>query len=253
MRTFRCHIHDNNAHLFRIGNYRIFQESTTAWCPEREEHGYYLTPAFKCSTNPRVTTAHRWTAVDLSAKLDKPTGRSYSVCLVVDLTRLSGRMLLQQGRPLVLRRDLPVFPPRRPLPAGVGVPVSRGKSRYPSCADFLMLSWVIGNLLPDISSVDQRDASWAQEHLSAEHLRDRTAILGRRAQDSLHRPPVHRLQRCPLPWATRARRALHPNWQVAGGRIRRNRRRRIGLGLWRCLERQRQRGRTISWWHGSNL
>ncbi|OJT02011.1 hypothetical protein TRAPUB_7545 [Trametes pubescens] len=57
----------------QIGNYRIFQQSTTAWCPEREEHGYYLTPAFKCSTNPRVTTAHRWSAVDLAAKLDKPT------------------------------------------------------------------------------------------------------------------------------------------------------------------------------------
>ncbi|EIW61013.1 uncharacterized protein TRAVEDRAFT_19515 [Trametes versicolor FP-101664 SS1] len=57
----------------QIGNYRIFQQSTTTWCPEREEHGYYLTPAFKCSTNPRVTTAHRWSAVDLAAKLDKPT------------------------------------------------------------------------------------------------------------------------------------------------------------------------------------
>ncbi|KAI9069472.1 hypothetical protein FKP32DRAFT_1682906 [Trametes sanguinea] len=57
----------------QIGNYRVFQESTTTWCPEREEHGYYLTPAFKCNTNPRVTTAHRWSAVDISAKLDKPT------------------------------------------------------------------------------------------------------------------------------------------------------------------------------------
>ncbi|KAJ3001075.1 hypothetical protein NUW54_g6662 [Trametes sanguinea] len=57
----------------QIGNYRVFQESTTTWCPEREEHGYYLTPVFKCNTNPRVTTAHRWSAVDLSAKLDKPT------------------------------------------------------------------------------------------------------------------------------------------------------------------------------------
>ncbi|KAL7282894.1 hypothetical protein ACG7TL_002309 [Trametes sanguinea] len=57
----------------QIGNYRVFQESTTTWCPEREEHGYYLTPVFKCSTNPRVSTAHRWSAVDLSARLDKPT------------------------------------------------------------------------------------------------------------------------------------------------------------------------------------
>ncbi|KAI0628822.1 hypothetical protein C8Q77DRAFT_1220668 [Trametes polyzona] len=59
--------------LDRIGNYRVFQQMTTTWCPEREEHGYYLTPLFKCTTNPRVTTAHRWSVVDLTAKLDKPT------------------------------------------------------------------------------------------------------------------------------------------------------------------------------------
>ncbi|KAI0333115.1 hypothetical protein GY45DRAFT_1272653 [Cubamyces sp. BRFM 1775] len=57
----------------QIGNYRVFQQSTTTWCPEREEHGYYLTPIYKCSTNPRVNTAHRWSAVDIAAKLDKPT------------------------------------------------------------------------------------------------------------------------------------------------------------------------------------
>ncbi|KAI0668335.1 hypothetical protein C8Q78DRAFT_1046633 [Trametes maxima] len=57
----------------QVGNYRVFQQSTTTWCPEREEHGYYLTPVFKCSTNPRVNTAHRWSVVDLSTKLDKPT------------------------------------------------------------------------------------------------------------------------------------------------------------------------------------
>ncbi|KAH9857469.1 hypothetical protein C2E23DRAFT_899910 [Lenzites betulinus] len=57
----------------QVGNYRVFQHATTTWCPEREEHGYYLTPVFKCNTNPRVSTAHRWSAVDLATKLDKPT------------------------------------------------------------------------------------------------------------------------------------------------------------------------------------
>ncbi|KAI8974237.1 hypothetical protein BD414DRAFT_424545, partial [Trametes punicea] len=61
----------------QIGNYRVFQQATTTWCPEREEHGYYLTPVFKCSTNPRVSTAHRWSAVDITAKLDKPTAECF--------------------------------------------------------------------------------------------------------------------------------------------------------------------------------
>lgn len=34
-----------------------------------------LSPVFKCSTNPRVATAHRWTSVDLVAKLNQPTGK----------------------------------------------------------------------------------------------------------------------------------------------------------------------------------
>ncbi|KAI0747769.1 hypothetical protein C8Q80DRAFT_1168343 [Daedaleopsis nitida] len=62
----------------QLGNYRVFQQSTTTWCPEREEHGYCLTPVFKCSTNPRVTTAHRWFAVDISARLDTPTECFYN-------------------------------------------------------------------------------------------------------------------------------------------------------------------------------
>ncbi|CCM04570.1 uncharacterized protein FIBRA_06751 [Fibroporia radiculosa] len=56
----------------QLGNYRVFQQSTTAWCPEREEHGYFLTPAFKCHTNPRVSTAHRWVVVNMSSKLNRP-------------------------------------------------------------------------------------------------------------------------------------------------------------------------------------
>ncbi|PIL33083.1 hypothetical protein GSI_04532 [Ganoderma sinense ZZ0214-1] len=62
----------------QLGNYRVFQQSTTTWCPEREEHGYFLTPVFKCSTNPRVNTAHRWTVADISGKLDKPTECFYN-------------------------------------------------------------------------------------------------------------------------------------------------------------------------------
>ncbi|EIM82308.1 uncharacterized protein STEHIDRAFT_160857 [Stereum hirsutum FP-91666 SS1] len=52
-----------------LQNYRILQELTTTWCPAREEHGYFLTPVFKCTTNPRVTTAHRWTKVDVLGRM----------------------------------------------------------------------------------------------------------------------------------------------------------------------------------------
>ncbi|KAI0344975.1 hypothetical protein BDW22DRAFT_983491 [Trametopsis cervina] len=58
----------------QLSNFRIFQEATTFWCPDREEHGYYVTPVFKCNTNPRVPTAHRWTSVDLSISTDCSTG-----------------------------------------------------------------------------------------------------------------------------------------------------------------------------------
>ncbi|KAJ7310589.1 hypothetical protein DFH08DRAFT_792024 [Mycena albidolilacea] len=63
---------------FPLSNYRVLQELTTSWCPEREEHGYLLTPLFKCSTNPRVATAHRWTAVDVVARMNKPTECFYN-------------------------------------------------------------------------------------------------------------------------------------------------------------------------------
>ncbi|EGO21953.1 hypothetical protein SERLADRAFT_410420 [Serpula lacrymans var. lacrymans S7.9] len=56
----------------------ILQQLTTHWCPEREEHGYLLTPVFKCSTNPRVITAHRWAAVDVIGKMVKPTECFYN-------------------------------------------------------------------------------------------------------------------------------------------------------------------------------
>ncbi|KAI6140412.1 hypothetical protein BKA82DRAFT_4398319 [Pisolithus tinctorius] len=46
---------------------------TTYWCPDREEHGYFLTPVFKCTTNPRVVTAHRWSPVDVLGHMREPT------------------------------------------------------------------------------------------------------------------------------------------------------------------------------------
>ena len=58
-----------------LSNYRILQESTTHWCPEREEHGYYLSPLFKCATNSRVSAAHNWTKADVVGPLSKPTGQ----------------------------------------------------------------------------------------------------------------------------------------------------------------------------------
>ncbi|KAG2075787.1 hypothetical protein BDR04DRAFT_1068673 [Suillus decipiens] len=61
-----------------LSNYRVLGQLTTYWCPDREEHGYMLTPVFKCSTNPRVTTAHRWTAVDVIGTMDRPTECFYN-------------------------------------------------------------------------------------------------------------------------------------------------------------------------------
>ncbi|KAG0692340.1 hypothetical protein DFH29DRAFT_1048614 [Suillus ampliporus] len=61
-----------------LSNYRVLGQLTTHWCPEREEHGYFITPIFKCNTNPRVTTAHRWTAVDVIGTMNKPTECFYN-------------------------------------------------------------------------------------------------------------------------------------------------------------------------------
>ncbi|KAJ6630320.1 hypothetical protein B0H10DRAFT_2349520 [Mycena sp. CBHHK59/15] len=61
-----------------LSNYRVLQELTTSWCPDREEHGYLLTPLFKCNTNPRVATAHRWSMVDVMARMSKPTECFYN-------------------------------------------------------------------------------------------------------------------------------------------------------------------------------
>ncbi|KAJ2929854.1 hypothetical protein H1R20_g7243, partial [Candolleomyces eurysporus] len=56
-----------------LGNYRVFHSTTTTWCPEREEHGFMYVPMFKCNTNPRALTAHRWNAVDVIGRMSKPT------------------------------------------------------------------------------------------------------------------------------------------------------------------------------------
>ncbi|KAE9396761.1 hypothetical protein BT96DRAFT_96421 [Gymnopus androsaceus JB14] len=61
-----------------LANYRVLHQLTTSWCPQREEHGYYLTPAFKCITDPRATTVHRWAPADLTSKMNKPTECFYN-------------------------------------------------------------------------------------------------------------------------------------------------------------------------------
>ncbi|KXN91932.1 hypothetical protein AN958_11317, partial [Leucoagaricus sp. SymC.cos] len=61
-----------------LGNYRVLQSLTTKWCPSREEHGYFYSPIYKCSTNPRVTAAHRWQQVDVTARMKQPTECFYN-------------------------------------------------------------------------------------------------------------------------------------------------------------------------------
>ena len=46
---------------------RQLPELTTSWCPQRQEHRYLFAPVFKPST-------HRWSAVDVMARLNKPIG-----------------------------------------------------------------------------------------------------------------------------------------------------------------------------------
>ena len=60
--------------FYSLNGYRIFHEKTTHWCPDREEHGYFLTPLYKCSTKPRVPTAHQWSEVDPRCRMTSPTG-----------------------------------------------------------------------------------------------------------------------------------------------------------------------------------
>ncbi|KAF9265912.1 hypothetical protein L218DRAFT_1075448 [Marasmius fiardii PR-910] len=62
----------------RLPRYHVLDEMTTYWCPQREEHGYFLTPAFKCTTHPRVNTAHQWSAADVFEGMMKPTDCFYN-------------------------------------------------------------------------------------------------------------------------------------------------------------------------------
>ncbi|KIK96671.1 hypothetical protein PAXRUDRAFT_32236 [Paxillus rubicundulus Ve08.2h10] len=75
-----CSLHEflGNTSGDVLTNHRILAQLTTYWCPEREEHGYFLTPVFKCSTNPRVATAHRWLAVDVIGQMSSPTECFYN-------------------------------------------------------------------------------------------------------------------------------------------------------------------------------
>ncbi|KAI6021151.1 hypothetical protein EDC04DRAFT_2575661, partial [Pisolithus marmoratus] len=68
----------NTTGNIRLKNYRILTQITTYWCPDREEHGYFLTPVFKCTTNPRVITAHQWSAVDVLGHMREPTECFYN-------------------------------------------------------------------------------------------------------------------------------------------------------------------------------
>lgn len=40
-------------------------------------------PMFKCSTNPRTITAHRWNAVDPVGRLAQPTGSVFALAIVM--------------------------------------------------------------------------------------------------------------------------------------------------------------------------
>ena len=71
MRSF----HINGHARYSLNDYRVLHGITTVWCPEREEHGYFYAPRFKCNTNPRVSTAHRWSQVDIVSHMSKPTGK----------------------------------------------------------------------------------------------------------------------------------------------------------------------------------
>ncbi|KZS96634.1 hypothetical protein SISNIDRAFT_281632 [Sistotremastrum niveocremeum HHB9708] len=57
-------------HRATLAGYRILPDATTVWCTEPEEHGYMLTPVFKCKTNPRLATTHRWNETEV---LHNPT------------------------------------------------------------------------------------------------------------------------------------------------------------------------------------
>ncbi|KAI6097975.1 hypothetical protein EDD16DRAFT_1666122, partial [Pisolithus croceorrhizus] len=62
-----------SARIVKFKNYRVSSQVASYWCPDREEHGYFLVLFFKCITNPRVVTAYRWLAVDVLGHMREPT------------------------------------------------------------------------------------------------------------------------------------------------------------------------------------
>ena len=61
---------------FRLKRYHVFHKATTSWCPDVEEHGYFLSPLYKCLTNPKMQMIHRWFECDPIGTLKYPTRES---------------------------------------------------------------------------------------------------------------------------------------------------------------------------------
>ncbi|KAH8824436.1 hypothetical protein DL96DRAFT_208179 [Flagelloscypha sp. PMI_526] len=118
--SFSDFIHgvENSNLRLKLSNYRILSQSTTNWCPQREEHGYFLAPVFKCSTNPRVNTAHRWNLVDVMAKLHQPIecfhnndgkwyyAGTYQALRLDDLTRAEWDTLSPESSSAIIKETL---------------------------------------------------------------------------------------------------------------------------------------------------
>jgi hypothetical protein len=63
-----------------------FVEDTTSWCPEREEHGVLLAPAFTCTTSVRSAIVHGWSKADPLKQLSSPTRERLKHLLLRSLT-----------------------------------------------------------------------------------------------------------------------------------------------------------------------
>ncbi|KAL1706341.1 hypothetical protein EV121DRAFT_201651, partial [Schizophyllum commune] len=59
--------------LTHLGNFKALYEPTTCWSTGHDEHGYFLAPVFKCSTDQRTITVHRWALTDPMKGLTNPT------------------------------------------------------------------------------------------------------------------------------------------------------------------------------------
>lgn len=63
-------------------------KATTTWCPEREEHGYFIAPLYKCMTNSRAACAHQWCLVDVMARLQGPFGMYFRIKSIIYETNI---------------------------------------------------------------------------------------------------------------------------------------------------------------------